>query len=142
MILYEQQDRYDERTGKKLQRGKVVQVGYLCDYCGRKIDRDHDIEDIPIKLTPEEYDGLEPMFHDMGGELPCDIYDLMNGHPQFIYCDNDELKCSIELCKEAIKKPKQGHHNSLTIAMYECRVKLLEMLLKEETYTLQDFNLE
>jgi hypothetical protein len=141
MKLFEMKPQFNPGTGKKMAKGKMAHTADLCDWCGRKIGTDDngtaDMEDIPVRLALHEYDGLEPTFHEMGKNLPCDRYDLMNEHPEFVYCCQDGNDCTLKIAQQAAKLKV-----SLPVLIYEGRISLVTKLIKDGTYKLADFNLE
>jgi len=150
MYLFEQKKQFDCDTGKEIK--PIADKGHaVCDYCGKVIpnDGDEDFDDMDnasheVTFSIHEEGGCEPQFHELNikykdGRI-CP-YSLFEYHDKFYYCRSWSVYgCEIKMLQDWAKSKKK--QETLYDLMYDYRAKMLERVLKEKKFTLEDFQLE
>lgn len=136
MIYWKEKPQFDSNTGKPI-KPRMLESGWVCDYCGKKHDAEEDDHGVINYLCLDRGES-EPYFHTFGvpGFPDIDIYKLMNENPDFTYCVEGEC-CEAKMLREVIRESKkQGCDDfQLCIVMLQARLKMIARVLIDGTFT-------
>jgi len=150
MLIFKNIDRYDQTTGKKIKSDRIPDFE-ICDFTGFKIDENENPNFYVVNHNSNDPcfgDGEgERWFYDWHkknyGEDSYGPYYELFGQGDYIFKDVDSAtwkgyEVFGELVEEAIKEMEEGIY-SLDHLLRWSRGRMLEKVLKEGTYKLEDF---
>lgn len=137
MIIYKLEDRYDQKTGKKIGTHQVFDH-VICDFTGNKGEYQEDLGN----AYEVDYGSLDPCIgcidieHEVSKKWKFEAYGLTG--PYHIDEENVNLMDMIKAYEEDEKEPPQWISHLFRWA----RNKTVDRLLTDGTYTLEQLGLE
>lgn len=142
MYYYKTEDRYDQKTGKKIRSEQVV-AGVICDYTGELFQY---VEEAGTAYTLD-YSSIDPCCgcgegeHEFAKKYKINIHDFLLGSPYIFTDKEDEAGYTVmeRLLKDA-KKAKMDRMFFDSLFRWS-RVRTADRLLSEGKYTLSELGL-
>jgi hypothetical protein len=143
MYYYKFEDRYDQKTGKKIGSTEVV-AGVICDFTGEFFEY---VEEAGTSYELQ-YNSIDPCCgcgigeNEFAKKYKINIHEFLLGSP-YIFSDkeNAEGQTVMELMLEAAKKEDFDRLYFDQLFRW-ARVKTADRLLSEKKYTLQELGLK
>lgn len=160
MIIYEAKPQFDQNTGRKVKKPRLIEAGYICDYSGAIITSDERVDAAPmydVKFTDlggcEEY-----WYYDehrvidlIADTLKLDKFEVRAhlNHGEFHFANNPEncADFSLNLALEwAQNIHTEGHVffecGNLADALSRSRYRVIERLLEQKQITIEQLGFE
>ena len=142
MYLYEATNRFNPKTGEKLETPTYDVVGVLCDFTGKEVEYTSDLG-VEFNL---DYGGTDPCAgcakyeFDFSKKWNISVHDFLFGAP-FIFNQQDS-EIIIEMIEEAKTDPEM-EGRLFTDQIYRwARIRTAERLLSEGKYTPEQLGLK
>lgn len=126
---FEKRDRYNSRTGKKIDT-EMVPTYSICDYCGKRIGEDENTE---VLFEIHEVGGSEESYYYREFEgvkegIDFDGRKVFTEHEEYVYCtDDDGESCS----RGMLSTWDASNPENLEALMQHARIKVVVRLLNE-----------
>jgi hypothetical protein len=143
MILYRLEDRYDQKTGKKLEPVRKA-AGVICDFTGEEFE-------YAEKCGPEyriDYNSLDPCGgcgegeHEFSEKWKIEIHEFLFEAPYIFKEDYTQDTTALQRMFKAAEEDPDMDRMYLDQIMRWCRVKTADRLLSEGKYTREELGLE
>lgn len=143
MNLYRKEDRFDSKTGKKLEPKWVV-CGAICDFTG--IVGEY-VEEIGISYVLD-YNSIDPCGgcgigeHEFAKKWKIEIHDFLFGAP-YIFKDNEEDEDGRTIMEQMLETAKkEGFERMYFDQLFRwCRIRTADRLLTEGKYTKEELGM-
>lgn len=154
MRVYRLQTQYDRNTGEKLDHGVRVLDHEICDLTGVVLNPEDDFQYPYVSWAIEDTHDSEPYYHehrlqftaeeakelldiDWDESIDLDLYDVFDTKKNpYMYCN--ECDAFLQLMKKAVDQDT----SQLQEIMAEARVKMIEKVIRDKRYSLEELSIE